>query len=40
LPTKIVNRELAAIQSISFAAASNRPVIGSMNEFARQSKVI
>lgn len=36
LPTKIVNRELAAVQPISFAAASNRRVIGSMNEFARQ----
>jgi len=36
LPTKIVNRELAEVQPISFAAASNRRVIGSMNEFARQ----
>jgi hypothetical protein len=36
LPTKVVNRELAAVQPISFAAASNRRVIGSMNEFARQ----
>lgn len=36
LPTKIVNRELAAVQPISFATASNRRVIGSMNEFARQ----
>jgi hypothetical protein len=36
LPTQIVKRELAAIQPISFAAASNRRVIGSMNEFARQ----
>jgi hypothetical protein len=36
LPTQIVNRELAAIQPLSFAAASNRRVIGSMNEFVRQ----
>ena len=36
LSTKIVNRELAAVQPISFAAASNRRVIGSMNELARQ----
>jgi hypothetical protein len=36
LPTKIVSRELAAVQPISFAAASNRRVIGSINEFARQ----
>jgi hypothetical protein len=36
LSTRIVNRELAAVQPISFAAASNRRVIGSMIEFARQ----
>jgi hypothetical protein len=36
LPAQIVNRELAAGQPISFAAASNRRVIGSMNEFVRQ----
>jgi uncharacterized protein DUF6933 len=36
VPTKIVNRELAAVQPISFAAASSRHVIGSINEFARQ----
>ena len=36
LPAKIVNLELAAVQPISFAAASNRRVIGSMNEFVRQ----
>jgi hypothetical protein len=36
LPTKIVNRELAAVQPISFSAASNRRVIGSMTEFVRQ----
>jgi hypothetical protein len=39
LPTKIVNRELAAVQPISFAAASNRRVIGSMNEFVGKFKV-
>jgi hypothetical protein len=36
VPAKVVNRELAAVQPISFAAASNRRVIGSMNEFVRQ----
>jgi uncharacterized protein DUF6933 len=36
LPTQIVDRELAAMQPISFAAASNRHVIGSINEFAWQ----
>lgn len=36
LRTKIVNRELAAVQPISFGAASNRRVIGSMTEFVRQ----
>lgn len=36
LPTQVVSRELAAIQPISFAIASNRRVIGSMNEYVRQ----
>lgn len=36
LPAKIVSRELAAVQPISFAAASNRRVIGSMNEYVWQ----
>lgn len=36
LPARIVNRELVAVQPVSFAAASNRRVIGSMIEFARQ----
>jgi hypothetical protein len=36
LPAQIVSRELAAAQPISFAAASNRRVIGSMNEYAWQ----
>src|SRR3984957_10125716 len=38
LPAQIVSRELAAAQPISFAAASNRRVIGSMNKFVRQIK--
>jgi len=36
LPAQIVSRELAATQPISFAAASNRRVIGSMNEYVWQ----
>ena len=36
LPAQIVSRELAAAQPISFAAASNRRVIGSMNEYVWQ----
>jgi hypothetical protein len=36
LPAHVVNRELAAVQPISFASATNRRVIGSINEFARQ----
>ena len=36
LPAKVVSRELAAVHPISFATASNRRVIGSMNEFVRQ----
>jgi len=36
LPAQIVRRELAAAQPISFAAASNRRVIGSMNEYVWQ----
>jgi hypothetical protein len=36
VPAQIVSRELAAIQPISFAAASNRQVIGSMNEYVWQ----
>lgn len=36
LPTQIVSREMAAMQPISFAAASNRRVIGSMNEYVWQ----
>lgn len=35
-PAEIVSRELAAVQPISFAAASNRRVIGSMNEYVWQ----
>jgi hypothetical protein len=36
LPVQIVSREMAAVQPISFAAASNRRVIGSMNEYVLQ----
>jgi hypothetical protein len=36
LPAQIVSRELAAVQPISFAAASNQRVIGSMNEYVWQ----
>jgi hypothetical protein len=36
VPTQIVNRELAALEPITFAGASNRSVIGSMNEFVWQ----
>jgi len=36
LPAQIVSCELAAVRPISFAAASNRRVIGSMNEYAWQ----
>jgi hypothetical protein len=36
LSAQVVSRELAAVQPISFAAASNRRVIGSMNEYAWQ----
>jgi hypothetical protein len=36
VPEHIVSRELAAMQPLSFAAASNRRVIGSINEFAWQ----
>jgi hypothetical protein len=36
LPTHIVNRELAEMQPITLAAATNQRVIGSMNEFVRQ----
>jgi hypothetical protein len=36
LPAQIVRRELAAVQPISFAMASNRRVIGSMNEYVWQ----
>ena len=36
LPAPIVSRELEAVQPISFAAASNRRVIGSMNEYVWQ----
>jgi len=36
LPAQIVSRELAAMQPISFSAASNRRVIGSMNEYVGQ----
>jgi hypothetical protein len=36
VPDHIVSRELAAMQPLSFAAASNRRVIGSINEFAWQ----
>jgi hypothetical protein len=36
LPAHVVSRELAAMQPISFAVASNRRVIGSMNEYVWQ----
>jgi hypothetical protein len=36
VPENIVSRELAAMQPLSFAAASNRRVIGSINEFVWQ----
>ena len=36
LPAKVVSRELAAVVPISFAPASNRRVIGSMNEYVWQ----
>ena len=36
LPPQIVSRELAAMQPISFAAASNKRVLGSMSDFVRQ----
>jgi len=36
LPAQIVSRELAAVQPISFAMASNRRVSGSMNEYVWQ----
>ena len=36
VPPHVLTRELEALQPISFAAASNRKVIGSMNEFVWQ----
>jgi hypothetical protein len=36
VPEHIVSRELAAMQPLSFAAASNRRIIGSINEFVWQ----
>ena len=36
LLAQVVSRELAAVEPISFAAASNRRVIGSMNEYVWQ----
>lgn len=36
LPTEIVRRELAALEPISFAAATNRRVIGSINDLVYQ----
>jgi hypothetical protein len=36
VPRDVVTRELQALHPISFAAASNRKVIGSMNEFVWQ----
>ena len=36
VPQEVVTRELQALHPISFAAASNRKVIGSMNEFVWQ----
>jgi hypothetical protein len=36
IPAQVVSRELAAIRPISYAAANNRRVIGSMNEFVWQ----
>ena len=36
LPAQIVSHELAAAQPISYSAASNRRVIGSMNEYVWQ----
>lgn len=35
-PAQVVSREVGAMQPISFAAASNRRVIGSVNEFVWQ----
>jgi hypothetical protein len=36
LPRRVVSRGMAAVQPISFAAVSNRRVIGSMNEYVWQ----
>jgi hypothetical protein len=36
LPAQVVGKEIAAVEPISFAAASNRRVIGSMNEYVWQ----
>lgn len=38
LPAHIVTRELTAMQPISFAVATNRRVIGSINDFVWQLK--
>jgi len=37
IPQEQVSRELAAMQPVSFARASNRRVLGSMNDFALQA---
>jgi hypothetical protein len=37
VPEEQVSRELAAMQPVSFARASNRRVLGSMNDFALQA---
>jgi hypothetical protein len=37
IPQECISRELAAVQPVSFARASNRRVLGSMNDFAFQA---
>ena len=37
VPQECVNREISAMQPVSFARASNRRVLGSMNDFAFQA---
>jgi hypothetical protein len=37
VPQECISRELAAMQPVSFARASNRRVLGSMNDFAFQA---
>ena len=38
VPQERVSRELSAMQPVSFARASNRRVLGSMNDFALQAR--